>query len=526
MSKHRDVVAVAERLRFGQRVFGENEIAVAEDMAEGRRLCDEGLGWMGRGKFKQAIKWLRKSVAVSPFVYTAANNLALCLFVTGNLEEAVREQKKSLANSPWPNPFGLANLATFLIIGGDEAAAEQSLDAALALKLPSEDATVKVCETLIRLKRHRAVLGTADRTPYGCEANVAFLTGVAAANIGDFSRAKHDLGLIPLGFHKADVARRYLEHLRKRTVPNTVRGDWPYFTTGELCPGVLAAAMRKSNGEAWFASRFFVDYVETMINDTADDPVEKIEFLSLATHPDAEDVLRRIVTGSFGPDEGRLKAMMLLREREAFAQSETVSVLLDGVRKELEIMITKLNPEFQFMPPLPDPLCERFRNAVKAGHEKNPDWAAICGEYEAILREAPDSFPFAFNRAVCLTHLERMDEAEPVLRELVDAHPEYLFAHALLLQVLHTTGRDAEAKDFMKSVQMPAETHPDAVVAWHNAQCRYLLERGDVKEAFQCLEAARMIDPDHPNVKRLQQNWDIADLMAALEKRKRRKRRR
>lgn len=65
------------------------------DMHEGKILCDKGLRLMAAGDFEKAIPLFRRSIAEAPFVYTAANNLALCLYITGNLEEALRVQSES-----------------------------------------------------------------------------------------------------------------------------------------------------------------------------------------------------------------------------------------------------------------------------------------------------------------------------------------------------------------------------------------------------------------------------------------------
>jgi len=205
----------------------------------GKQECDKGLRLMGQSKFKQAIPWFRKALDRTDVVYTPANNLALCFYVTGKLDEAIAVQEKSLAESPLPNPFGLANLATFYWIRGDEPAAEACIEEAMGLPFPSEDTCIKICEVLARFKRHKTILDVVDASIYGEDPAVCLFSGVAAANLGKRARAMEDLRRVCVGNHKAEMAQRYLRHLQEKSAPHTVLGGWPYLFVAEICPGDL-----------------------------------------------------------------------------------------------------------------------------------------------------------------------------------------------------------------------------------------------------------------------------------------------
>ena len=200
LQKQRDREAQSSRPSFwsaSSTVEGADEkqgSLLVGDLHEGKILCDKGVRLMAAGDFEKAIPLFRRSIAEAPFVYTAANNLALCLYITGKLEEALRVQSESRKASPLPNPFGLANLASFRYIAGDEIGARRDLDEALKAEVPSADACVKLCETLARFKRHQELLDLADASGYRDDSGVCFFTGVAAANLDDRQRAQHDLG--------------------------------------------------------------------------------------------------------------------------------------------------------------------------------------------------------------------------------------------------------------------------------------------------------------------------------------------
>ena len=469
-------------------------------------ICQKGLSLMASGKFEKAIPLFQKAMSLSQAVYTSANNLAACLFVTGKLDEALRVQRKSLEVSPLNNPFGLVNLATFLYIKGDEDEAKLCLDTAVAMKPPSVDACVKVCEGLARFKRHQDILDYVDGGDYPDEPSVCFYAGVAAANLGDRKRAKSDLQEVKLGHPKADRVRRYLEHLRGKSSPQTVLGDWPYLMACEVCPMDVIKAEIAREGDAWLARRIVVDICEVFLNETVDNLDSAMGALCVAKHPEAIKLLWAIAKGSFGSDTLRFHALQVLRERGAIDPKQPVEILMDGKRRELVLTGTRLSSDFRFAPPLPPKWEKVYIKNVQAGTKKNPDWAAMGAVYFEIMNAVPAFYPARYNYAGSLMNQNRVDEAEPILRELVEAHPEYLFASATLLQLFCFQKRMKEAGTFIKAVAVPEETHPDAMVAWLLAQNMYYESAHRPKEARTSIEQARVISPDHPRVKAL---WEL-----------------
>jgi len=128
-----------------------------------------------------------------------------------------------------PNSFGLANLSMFLLCLGDEEDAAEAVSAATKLEAPNSYAVVKVCESLARFKRHRDILKAADASDFASDPLVCFYTGVAAANLGDRKRAMRDLCCVPIGSPKRKMAKKYFQHLKNNTQPDTIHKDWLYF---------------------------------------------------------------------------------------------------------------------------------------------------------------------------------------------------------------------------------------------------------------------------------------------------------
>lgn len=488
-----------------------SEGVLVGDMAEGRRLCDKGLRLMAAGKFEQAIPLFRQSSEAAPFVYTAANNLAVCLFATGQLDEAIRVQTESMKAAPFPNPFGLSNLVTFHTVNGDEEAAQRYLGEALACSLPSADACVKVCEVLARFKRHREILDFADRSGYGDDPGVCFFTGVAAANLDDRPRAQRDLRRMPLGHYKAEIARRYLECLGEKIKPHTVRGDWPYLFAHEICPFEVARNELEKDEADWLSRRVVVDFCEAILNESSAEPENGIRMLIHAKHPEAVELLQIIAKGTFGPDSLRMEAIQELDARGKLDRRQGIEVFLNGKRGKVAYKGTRLNPDFRFGKQLPEKLEKLYAKAVGAGYKKRPDWSLIGETYLRVIKEEPEYYPARYNYAISLIHRGRTDEAETVLHGLVKERPEYLFARATLLQILVNGDHMDEADTLFRSADMPEETHPDAMVVWLVAQTLYHEAAERDEEAFRCIRTAHEISPDTPAVKALwpdYEDWD------------------
>lgn len=477
-------------------------------LAEGMLLNSRGVRLLAAGDYEGAIELFRKAMlpGLEDF-YTPSNNLALCLYITGRLEETIRVQSQSLKDSSLPNPFGLANLATFHYANGDEALSRQCLEDALKLKMPSSDACVKVCEALSRFKRHQAILTLADASPYRSNPDVCFFTGVAAANLGDRARAKMDLSRQKESHFKAEMIRRYREHLRDGTAPHTVLEDWPYLFSYEVCPYELIKAAMSEEKTTWFERRIVLDVAEVFLNETAAKPEPAIELLSGVRHPETAAFLWKITKGSFGPDRLRMAALQRLKEMGELQPKQEVEVLIKGKLTKVAMNGTNLNPDFRFGGTLPDALDKIYTKAIMDAQKPNPNWDAIGRLYMRISREAPHYYPARFNYAITLLNRGRMDEAELLVRALVEEQPAYLFARATLLQIILKKNRMAEAAELIKTATIPEETHPLAMSSWLVAQTLYFEKTGEVDMARETIQSAYRIAPESPSVKSLYKNY-------------------
>jgi len=481
------------------------------DLEESESLQAKGMRCMDQGQYEQAIIYFTKALEASRLIGIPANNLALCLFVTGKLEEAVQVQRQSLKDSPLPNPFGLANLSMFLLCLGDEEGAAEAVSAATKLEAPNSYAVVKVCESLARFKRHRDILEVADASDFASDPLVCFYTGVAAANLGDCKRAMRDLRCVPIGNPKRKMAKKYFRHLKNKTQPDTIRKDWPYLLPEEYYISSLSKGDEASQ-KALMSCRHVVDFVEAMLNQRPEKKTTKtvMQMLEACQHPEATALLWLIVKGTFGSDEIRAEAAVVLMQKGEIQPGDQVKFLTSGENTEHEMVQVALNPEFKFSE-LPPELDKSYRELILAAHENFPDWPKIISAYEKLMPKAPQYYPFRYNYAVALYYSNQHEEAESIFRSLIAEYPEYLFPRSTLLIHLLGTDRLDDAKQLVSETKIPKETHPDALVAWLVALTMYCEADGMNAAAYRTLKMARKIAPKNSSVVSLWWRWEDYD---------------
>jgi len=489
-------------------IFADLFAADEDKCLESFDLNQEGLKLIRSEDLEEALPYFRKAITVMPQIYTAANNLSICLLVLGRLDEAIQVQKESLTVSPFPNPFGLANMATFLYISGDETGCQHNIDEAVGLKMPSSDACVRVCEVLARLRRHQDIIDLVDRCEFDDNPHMFFYSGVAAANLGDLSRAQRDLRRVGIGFPKSGVVRRYLQHIKEKTPPHTVRGDWPYVSSlHEVCPVSLFSAGMSTDPDSWVDRHVAVDFCETFLNESVESWDKIFTIITTIKHPEAVNLLWLIAKGRFGPDELRIGAATELANRGELPQGQKVEMFVKGRITKVELGGIKLNPDFRFGPPLPEKLDKKYEKAVMASEKGNGDWGKIEQDLFEVWNEVPDYYPARYNYAIALLRQNKNNEALPILRDLVAKYPDYLFARATLLQLLLLLNLDDEADELVQSTTLPQETHPAAFAMWMAAQAVYHEDAERYDEAYSCIRAAHDCAPQLTSVKRLWESY-------------------
>ena len=230
-----------------------------------KQLHAKGYALMSEHKYEEAIEQFKRSLELRPDVPNPVNNLALCHFILGNVDEAMAVQRDYLKKNHFLPSFGLANLSMFLYFKDETAAAVNTLYIAASQDIVGRDAALKICEIFARLHHYKDLYDFIFSRPDVDEPDFAFFAGVAAVNVGDAGHAVEYLRRVPDHDPKIVIARDFLKHLKAGTRPQSLRGDWPIFPPGEFY--ITPYLKDKSDTNPILKTLWLVDFVEACIND-------------------------------------------------------------------------------------------------------------------------------------------------------------------------------------------------------------------------------------------------------------------
>lgn len=455
-----------------------------------------------RLELDEAIKIFQQAYAACADYTPALNNLALCYFQKYEIEKAIETQQKALA-VPRSNPFGQASLALYCRYlphpKEQKQLAEDALRRALEMHSVSFDSVLRTCKSLALYGWHQEILTLLETSDFGRNESLAFYGGVAAANLGEYERAAKFLKIAQRAGEPANaLAKRYRRMLRDHAVPNTIRGNWPYFTPDELIPlPVYGMSQQALRDEVFTHSIAAVDLAESLVNAGEDMADHGLTLLGESQHPAARELLEIIARSVTGPDARRTRAAMLLKG-DAPGSGKPQDLWFKGKQRSVITRRHTLNPDYRFCPDPPAKWAKLFKDSVEL-MQQNPANAPIAAEgFKKVFTNAPEVFPARFNYATTLLAMGRFAEAETILRDILREHPTYLFAASALLRIMTRQGRMDEARDWLRTYEPPEETHPDAWLSWLFAQLAYHVKQGDRDAVRPFRDMIMRLAPDHP----------------------------
>lgn len=486
-----------------------SSLTVDDNQIEKAKQCHaKGHALMSEHKYEEAIIQFRQSIELNPNVPNPVNNLTLCHFMLGDADEALKVQREYLTKNFFLPAFGLANLSMFLYFKDEEAAALNALYVAASQNTVSRDAALKICEMFARLHRYQDLYDFVFSCPDVDEPGFTFFAGAAAANVGDEVRAMEYLSMVPDHDPRQVLARTYLAHLEDGTRPDSIRGDWPMLTPWDFYMENYLKEKTLSNPV--LTRLWFVDFVADCLFDPVFGKDKTIlDLLKNNRHPEAGDLLRKLATGSIGTDELRSYAAHCMLDRGDIKSGDVLEMQLNGTRHPVKELTIDLDPDYKLCP-LPDEIAKDYTDTVIASHAEDPDWESIAERYKAIFSRCPSFFPAEFNYAAALLNFrDDSEEAEKIARRLVQDHPEYLFAHAMLLNILTEKACYEEGMQLIRSVEIPEKMHPATWNEWLIAQFRFYLAQGKTTEAKSFLKVLETVPDKDSRLDELKERYEM-----------------
>ena len=222
-----------------------------------------------------------------------------------------------------------------------------------------------------------------------------------------------------------------------------------------------------------------------------------------SSEPDIQAALRAFVVGHRGADSLRHELGTDLH-REGFFDSNTIEMYVRGKRDRIEFIDFEITEEATFPTDRDDDLQQLMEYAVKHLY------AGEGVEAEELLRQAiqdePDAPDIKNNLAMALQLQDRFEEADQLLGEVIERHPDYFFGQiAVANRALQRSDFD-DALETLAKLQRRKRLHGTEFAALANAMVYTFVGRREFPSAERWLHMLRDYDPKHPSVDELEEH--------------------
>ena len=453
----------------------------ALDFDRFHELIGRGLRHLHNGRYRDAKRVLLQAKDEFGMLPTAYNNLALCALVQGKLKEAEEWVQEVVRRFPAENPFGLAMYADIRYLRGDVIGALDIIERAERIVPPSVDQAVRVCESMAHFKDHERIVRYAEKSGYADDPGMAFFLGIALANLGRHADAARSLRIAVRGT-QPDYVTRILEEVTAGKRPQTICGDWMYFTPESftLFAGLMKSVKDGGDQQADLSSEALAEMVEVETNAGLIGVSEAIKVLSTSVAKRAERILDALRSDASRPESVRKAAEKAYAKQ--FADNDLGKRLRSIPDGQIEKMI--ITEDAATHAPL-DPAYEE--SYFKAVHicldpsSRKSDLKEALRLFKDLYAKVPDNPAVANNYASALSRLGFAAEAMTIVRDCFEHHPEYVFGAANHLSMLMVSGKMDEARAMIENYRLPQRIHPDAYLSWLRVEMRYYDMIGDAE---------------------------------------------
>jgi tetratricopeptide (TPR) repeat protein len=416
--------------------------------------------------FSGALRWL-EGVEMPP----ARNNRALALFHLGRVEEALdtflttwQQDATSLYALAWA-----ARLRLYL----DDATGAQGLSVPLAAaEAGRADDAMPQIEVLLLLRQDQAAWDAFARArsngwteaPTGfAGAMLRHLGGCAACRLGDLetarrwwssaSSARPDLGL---GRENLEFAAN-VENQNRLPAVFDLHKELPHAWTETLS----SAKTDPSNPSGTFATLTASNVYLEALYFGGNQMLRKLVGFVLkyrAEHGDAAaaDLLRAFARLPIGTTQERFNYLGFLRSKNLIGAAEPVEIWDSGTLQSVTITGTEIYRE-SVDSDLPPDLLALLTESISLFNEGRVDESEV--PLLKILERIPKHRVALANLAAVRSAQGRHEETLQLLREVVEAHPDYLFGRCSLAQVLIDEGEIDEAEPLLDGLMERERMH-------------------------------------------------------------------
>ena len=486
---------------------------------------EESLEQLEGHNLAQAIELLEKNIEQQPRFMSSRNNLAICHFYQGDLEEAVRTARATSEIAP-DNRFAEANLIKIEFLSGNPEKANELAGVAMADPPKDQDAFTALVESFGYLGRDEDLIVLSDMldqvTPLDDdkEADLLHHFAVARFRTGDKGEAERlwtaCLDIDP----NHDDARQNLDDI---DIENG-HAAWSQKINKWLPkPFMEAMIKRYENSTALVAGDLASDnpVVATVVPALLDrgDPVAREFALNFALGDGTPPMLGALKDFAFsdrGPDALRHKALTTLKEK-SIVDAGPHRFYSRGSWTEIKLVGFEITDEPVEVEPWKSELLEHGYWAMREGELDEAEEA-----FQQVLDREPECPSTRYNLAKVWQRRQRGDEFEKARKEFRQIHadrPDYAFA-ALALAIDEADSGNMEiAKKLIGNVFQSPKLHISEAMMLLTTQVQVALLDDDPDTAESALKMmCQITHEDDPRVVQLREKIDLYRLPEILSR--------
>ncbi len=493
------------------------------------------------GQRKAARRTAEKLLQQRPDFVPALNNLSQILSLDGEYTGAIALSQRVLQGSPG-NIHALSNLTRFCVFAGR---CDEAQKWAVQLKASRErgfDVSLKKVEALAYLGDDAGVLEIAadararkiKQSP-GADAMMAHLAAVSAWRLGQEGEAR---GWWKIASRDAanpmiETVRENLSDLKKPAGER--HAPWPFSfgywireaTIQELLQNVKTTTGPGGRGKAWRSpeaeeaafqhkmKRYLENHPEIeallpLLLERGDPAGRQFALMiaNTARTPAALKALSDFALSPWGPDSMRHQAAQTALETGVLPRSAEGAVTMwwQGEQRELILTGLELHDESDLH------LDRATQDLANKAHDLLRDGDSVAAEMllQNALERCPDDPALRYNYLTALEGQGRCAEADRLIEQLFQEHPEYLFGRLALARLKTRLGDFEAAQELLKPMSEYRRLHFSEFVAWYIAQIELFLAQEMVDAALQYLQMMEEMVPGHPVIAPLRKKINAA----------------
>jgi len=497
-----------------------------------------------QGDPEEARRWGEELLSRLPGYVPALNNLSLACFAEGRLEEAIAMARRILDEFEPENFHALSNLIHFLVTAGRDDEAKALGERLKGLHSERVDFYVKQAEGLAYLRDDAGVLEVVAQAQQAgrlagplADPLIFHLAAVAAARLGRDQEARRYwrqcLRIAP-GF---DLA---VDNLAEGEKPVGERhGAWPFGLWNWLPPRIVEDLMalvrtwtqKERRGEeeeegaaAQVFQRFLQQHPEAValvpiLLERGDPRGRELAFILAqgARTPELLAALRDFALSQNGPDELRLKAVQEAMRAGLLPRGKPARLWQGGEWRDILIFGFALHDEPR----------QTFSRRVTRWMEQALDafQRGDLDEAERLLKQVLDKEPDAMaawqNLAAIYGLRGQAAQAVAITRQLVERHPDYVIGRCNLARFALQLGQVEEAERWLEPLLEREDFHFSEFSMFCDTQLQLLEAQGQENALRSWLELWRNALPGDPRLADWERKWGRARPRSRRDRRQR-----